>query len=264
MKLAFLFVLAASQLWAAAPTTDSAAAEALYRQRDFAGARAAFERLAVAEPTQVRHRYFLGKIAIRERRFPAAVALLQTAAEACPGHADYQHWLGNAHAWSAAEADGLADRASHARRSLAAYRRAVQLAPDNVPARLSLINLLRHVPALLGGGVARARAEAAEVERRDPPRGAYARALLLAHEGRHDDALATLRVLLAEQPDYYAANLLVGHIASRSGRGTAEARAALERCLRLTPTEFDEPHEVAHKLLASLVRPTAALVAASE
>jgi len=264
MKSALLFVLLASQLWAAGSATDLAAAETLYLQRDFAAARTVFERLADAEPNQVRHRYFLGKIAIRERRFPAAVALLKTAADACPGNADYQHWLGNAHAWSAAEGKNLADRASHARRSLAAYRRAVQLAPDNVPARLSLINLLRHVPALLGGGIARARAEAAEVEQRDPHRGAYARALLLAHEGRYDDALATLRVLLAERPDYYAANLLVGHIAARSGRGTAEARAALERCLRLTPTEFDEPPEVAHELLASLARPTAALVAASD
>ena len=264
MKRAALFVLLAGHLWAAGPAADFAAAETLYLQRDFAAARAAFEQLAATEPARTSHRYFLGKIAIRERRFPEAVALLRAVVDESPGNADYQHWLGNAHAWSAAEAKNLADRAAHARRSLAAYRRAVQLAPDNVPARLSLINLLRHVPTLLGGGIARARAEAAEVERRDPQRGAYARALLLAHEGRYDDALATLRVLLADQPDYYAANLLVGHIASRSGRGATEARAALERCLRLTPTEFDEPHDVAHELLAALARPTAALVATSD
>ena len=239
---------------ATAPSFD--AAVQLYDRRELAAARVAFTQLAaVGAP---RSDYFLGKIALREHHYDRAVELLARATAAAPTDDDAWHWLGNAHAWVAATTTSFPRRAQHARQSLTAYERAVALNPDSVPARLSLINLQRHLPAFFGGGLRRARAQADEVARRDPLRGAYARALLLAHEKDYAAALAVLGPLRREHPEFYPAHLLVGYIATRSGLAREEARTALHRCLALTPGEFDEPHDVARDLLAQLDAPPGA------
>lgn len=240
-------------LLAGATNLDFAQAERLYATRDLAAARTAFEDLAArGEP---RSDYFLGKIAIRQQQYLHAVECLTRAAERAPGDDDTWHWLGNAHAWVAATADSLPGRAKHARLSLNAYLKAIELNADSVPARLSLLNLQRHLPAWYGGGLRRARIQAEEVARRDPLRGEYAHALLLAHEQKYADALRLLAPLRAAHPEFYSAHLLLGYIATRSGLEREAARAALAECLALTPGEFDEPHDTARELLTLLDRP---------
>lgn len=243
-------IVASVSFGAARAAPDLATAVRLYDQRELAAAAAAFTHLAATGAP--RCNYFLGKIAIRQHRYADAVGLLERAAVAAAADDDVWHWLGNAHAWVAATSDSLPTRLQHARRSLAAYLRAVDLNPESIPARLSLINLQRHLPALFGGGLHRARAQAEEIARRDARQGAYARALLLAHEQNYREALALLAPLQQAFPDYYSAHLLVGYIATRSGLAREEARAALNRCLALVPGEFEEPHETARELLALL------------
>lgn len=244
----FLAALIGAGRATAAP--DFATAVQLYEARELVAARGAFTHLAAAGAP--RCDYFLGKIAIRQHDYDAAVACLERATAAAPTDDDAWHWLGNAHAWVAATTDSLPRRAQHARQSLNAYLRAVELNPDSVPARLSLINLQRHLPAFFGGGLRRARVQADEVARRDPLRGAYARALLLAHEKDYAAALSLLAPIRHEHPDFYAAQLLTGYIATRSGLARDDARVALHHCLALSPGEFDEPHEVVRDLLAQL------------
>jgi len=230
-------------------------AEQLYAARDLDAARVAFTQLAATGAP--RCDYYLGKIAIRQKDYSLAVERLSCAVEQAPRDSDTWHWLGNAHAWVAATADSLPQQAKHARLGLTAYLKAITLDPESVPARLSLINLQRHLPAWYGGGLRRARAQAEEVARRDPVRGEYARALLLAHEKKYAEALRVLAPLRAAQPDYYSAHLLLGYIATRSGLERDAARDALARCLALTPGEFEEPHDTARELLALLDRPPA-------
>lgn len=245
--------LVAGPVAATADDSAFAQAERLYATRDLAAARTAFERLAAQGAP--RGDYYLGKIAIRQQQYALAVERLTRAAELAPGDDDTWHWLGNAHAWIAASTDSLPQQAKHARLSLNAYLKAIELNPESVPARLSLINLQRHLPAWYGGGLRRARAQAEEVACRDPVRGDYARALLLAHEKKYAEALRVLAPLRAAHPDYYSAHLLLGYIATRSGLERDAARAALAQCLALTPGEFEEPHDAARELLALLDQP---------
>lgn len=161
-------------------------------------------------------------------------------------------WLGNAHAWSASVAAGFKDRLGHGRQALALYRRAVELDPESVPARFALMNFYRHVPALVGGGLHRAYEQAREIARRDEITGAHAHALLSFHEKKFPLAYDTLRQLLEKQPAHYGANFLLGRLAAASGEHRDEGRAALLRCLALTPGENDDPHDDVHALLAQL------------
>lgn len=252
-RLALPFLLAAA-LHAAEPAA-LAHATALYAAGRYAEAAASFEEIARCEPDAPAVLYHLGKLAVHRRDYPRAIELLERAAQEAPRDAAITLWLGHAHAWSASVAEGLGPRVSHGRKALALYRRAVELDPASVPARFGLMNFHRHVPALLGGGMDRARAQAAEIARLDPVAGAHARAVLAFHQQEFDAAHATLQRLLAQNPADYAANFLLGRLAVASGGHRDEGRAALERCLVLTPTENDEPHDAVRALLAQLERP---------
>lgn len=227
-------------------------ARALYDVGRYAEATAAFEPLTRLDPRDATPLFYLGKLAVHRRDYPTALDLLARAAERAPRDSCIALWLGNAHAWSASVADGLKDRFGHGRKALAHYRRAVELDPDNVPARFALMNFYRHVPAVLGGGMNRAHEQAAEIARRDEIAGAYARALLAFHEKKFSAAYDTLWQLLEKQPAHYGANFLLGRLAAASGEHRDEGEAALRRCLARTPGENDDPHDDARALLALL------------
>lgn len=186
----------------------------------------------------------MGRAALRQGDFTAAVTHLERAVAESPRAADSHVWLGNAYAWMAARVP-MAEKPRWGRLCLASYRRALALEPDHVDAHFSLMNYYRHVPAVFGGGLARAWAQAGEIGRRDPARGAQARALLLEQEGRGAEALQVLLEAAAANPGNYALNFLLGRLAAAQGRNLAEGEAALRRCLDLEPTESSQgPAEI--------------------
>lgn len=198
----------------------------------------------------------LGKDAVQRGEYAAAVELLERSVALAPRESDYAHWLGNSYAWAAATAP-LSDKPGLGRKCLAAYQRAIELDPENLPARFSLMNFYRRVPRLLGGGLARAREEAAEIERRDSLRGAHARAILLGDEKKYAGAYALLSDVTRRNPSYYGAQLSLGQLALESGGYKEEGIAALRRCLELTPSENDENHERVIQYLEQLNGPRA-------
>jgi tetratricopeptide (TPR) repeat protein len=212
--------------------------------------------LAATEPVlgEAEGHYRSGKRAVQHRDYAGAVEQLERAVALAPRESDYHHWLGNSYAWAATAAP-LCDKSALGRKCLAAYQRALELAPDNLSARFSLMNFYRHVPRLLGGGPARATAEAVEICRRDPVQGAYARAVLLGDEKKYRAAFAALAEVLRQQPDHYAANCLFGRLALASGERVPEGAAALRRCLQLVPTETDESHDAVARWLGQLPGP---------
>lgn len=224
-------------------------ARALYDAGRYAEATEAFARLP---PDSAMVLYYRGKLAVQRRDYARAVEYLERAVELAPRDAAVTLWLGNAHAWSASVDEKFSGRIRHGRRALAMYRRAVELDPESVPARFALMNFYRHVPALLGGGTDRAYEQAREIARRDPVAGAYARALLSLHEKKYDIAYDTLAILRERNPPHYGANFLLGRLAVASRTHLAEGRAALQTCLRLTPGENDDPHDVVTEMLKEL------------
>lgn len=196
-----------------------------------------------------------GRQAVQAGDYAGAIQTFEAAVVRAPRNSDAHHWLGNAYAWAAAGAD-LGDKPALGRKCLAAYRRALELDPNNLPARFSLMNFYRHVPRLLGGGLGRARAEAEEIARRDPGQGLQAQAVLHAHEKNYAAAFAALDELQRARPDHYPALALFGRLALESGRRHAEGVAALRRCLELTPADTDESHATVAQCLAALTSQT--------
>lgn len=204
-----------------------------------------------AQPDSAATLLLQGKVAIRRGDYATAMDALERGVALAPQESDYHHWLGNACAWAASVAT-LADKPALGKKCLAAYRRALELDPGNLPARLSLMNFYRHVPRLLGGGMSRARAEAEEIRRRDLVQGAYALAVLQAQEKDYAAAFATLAEVRRQSPAHYAALVLTGRVAIASGERLSEGEAALRRCLELAPAETDESHEAVARCLGEL------------
>ncbi|NBR58420.1 MAG: hypothetical protein EBT89_04555 [Opitutaceae bacterium] len=196
--------------------------------------------------------YLLGKIKVHCGDYTAAIQLLARAVALAPLESDYQLWLGNSYAWAASTAD-LKDKAQWGRKSLRAYQAAIELKPDNLSAHLSLLNFYRHVPRVLGGGLARAYREADEIRRHDPVQGAYALAILYLQEKRFTQAAGALATVLANNPRHYGANVALGRLALATGVGLKQGESAFRLCLTLEPSENDCSHEQVAAELDKLV-----------
>ena len=92
-----------------------------------------------------------------------------------------------------------------ARRSGEAYNMAVKLDPTSIDAAEGRLEFLLGAPGIVGGGVDKARAEAARIATLDAYRGAMAEARIAEHEKEWPKAERLYRSLMAEYPDRTAA-----------------------------------------------------------
>lgn len=226
-------------------------ARASYAAGEWPAAEAGLQQLAARDPGDAWVAYYLGKVAVQTGDYARAVALLEKAIAVSSPVSEFYGWLGHASAWAAATAP-LRDKIGLGRKCLAAYRRAVELDPGNLSARMGLVNFYRHVPRLWGGGLERAHAEAAEILKRDVDQGTLALVVLHRHAKRYDEARANLAALQERHPESYTADYELGRLAAASGRWSEEGEAALRRCLRKIPTENEAGHDWVYWCLGQL------------
>ena len=96
-----------------------------------------------------------------------AVKYGERAVQLDPGDAMYHLWLAREYGRKAADSSPLA-AAGVARKARNEFERAVQLDPTNIPARLDLAEYYTEAPAIMGGGLDKARGQAAQVQKLDP------------------------------------------------------------------------------------------------
>lgn len=217
-------------------------------------------------------------IALVEARLRAgqaekAIAAGEKATQLAPGDAQAFRWLGNAYGMRIGQV-GMFGKMTMAPKLRAAFERAVQLDGDLLDARFALVDFYMMAPGAIGGGVDKARAQAAEIGKRDAAQGRIAQAGIALHEDRAadaakhyaaalaarpadpkvrmavavgyqrmerwDDAFALLRAWTAEPSAPAGAWYQVGRLAALSGRHLDEGVAALEKFLAL-PRNADDP-----------------------
>ncbi len=235
---AFLVIVGLGCAGPGRPATVSGAEE-LYRSKRYPEARAAYEQLIAADAHNADAAYHLGQLALMRNAPEEAAKWLEQAAALTPGSAKYLCALGDAYGlW--AENANLFSKLGLARKSQAAYEKAVVLDPEDIEARNSLFDFYRQAPAIAGGGLDKARAQALEIEKRDPLRGTVALVELSTAEKKFAEAFALLDELLRRQPAALIANYQFGRTAAMCGQRLDQGEAALRHYLA-APSDDDLP-----------------------
>ena len=109
----------------------------------------------------------------------------------------YHLWLGRAYGQKAAEIGNPLTAANLARKAKNEFERAVELNPKNVSARADLSEYYVEAPAIMGGGLAKARSQASEVQGLDRAAAYWIRAIAAEKEKKYGDAESNLKAAIA-------------------------------------------------------------------
>lgn len=157
-----------------------AEADAWLKAKD-ARAAPAIAALVKAHPESAEARILQARLLLQQGKADDAIDAADEAVDLAPDNAQAHYWLGNAYGTQIGRV-GTMSQAFMAPKLRDAFERAIALDPNLHDARTSLMEYYLQAPAMVGGSVEKARAQAAELDRRDPPRGHYARARLAGHD----------------------------------------------------------------------------------
>lgn len=181
-----------------------------------------------------------------------AVALARKVLADEPGNAEA--WIVLGHGLSG-QIDGASifAKADLARQGLAAYTKATELAPANVEAHVALVEFYRQAPAIVGGSMEKARAEADRLLQLDAAVGEFWRMRLALIERRDADALRAAGRVLELAPHEYQDFYWAAKVSVVTGRELARGVEAIRRALRCKPDDDDPGYDQANLALGRLL-----------
>lgn len=162
----------------------------------------------------------------------AAVDWAHKAVALAPTDAECHLLLGYAYSRRAHDV-GLFRKIGIARKILAAFRKGVELAPNDADAHADLASFYIHAPGIVGGSVAKAKQQIALLQPLDPVRANALRAEIADEHGRTAEAERYMRAAAVGDAsgngDYYLGMFLAAK------HRYAEARAAFNDGIRANP-----------------------------
>lgn len=134
----------------------------------------------------------LSRVYYAMEQWDEAVKYGERAVQLNSGDAMYHLWLAREYGRKAGDSSAFA-AAGLARKAKNEFERAVQLDPTNVPARVDLAEYYTEAPAIMGGGLDKARDQAAQVQKLDPGMAHLILARIAIKEKQYDGAETELR-----------------------------------------------------------------------
>lgn len=222
---------------------------------------------------------------LEARKHEAAQKLAEQWAKDAPNDSAAHLWLGNAYG-AGVDSASMLGKMRFASKLRDAFTRAVELDPNNLDARMALVQFHTHAPGVVGGDRDLAREHGAAIAERDVYRGHIARAALLRADKkpaeaareyesayrlkprdpearlmlgiayqtleRWSDAAAHFRAWAAEDPTAARAWYQIGRTAALSGQKLDEGAAAFQRYLVLPRAKGDPENKHAYYRLGQL------------
>lgn len=142
---------------------DAQAANTLLQQGRVDEARASLQTLLASQPSNALAHQLLCRVYYAQEMEDAAIQECEQAASQDPSNSNTQMWLGRAYGMKASHANPLI-AFGLARKVRYAFERAVQLDPNNVQAMNDLGEFYVDAPAIVGGGLDKARALAGRMQ----------------------------------------------------------------------------------------------------
>lgn len=247
-----------------------------------AGAPTAAEALTRESPNDANAWVVLVRARLQAKQAEAAIAAGEKAVALGPKNAQAHYWLGNAYGNRIGEV-GMLSKMTMAPKLRDAFEQAVKLDPALIDARSSLVEFYLQAPGAIGGGVDKARAQAAAIGKYDRAKGLVAQARIAMYEKKPAEALKAYESAYALKPDDRQLRLAlllgyqeakrwkdaytvakqwtvdepkqakpwyqIGRIAAESGQYLAEGEAALRAYLKLGRETGDpEPKHARYRL----------------
>jgi tetratricopeptide (TPR) repeat protein len=198
-----------------------------------------------AAPKNPQEIYELGRAAMARGDHARAVELLEQSAALAPRNAVIQLELGRAYGMSAM-AGGTFGAMSLAKKSKAAFERAVELDPRLVPARMSLLEFFVGAPALLGGSESGAVEQANAIRRLDPIEGHQAFARIHVAAKALDRARGEYAAMLKTFPRSARAHYLHGVYLLNTEKNYRSAAEEFEVAVQLDPAYMPSYFRIGH------------------
>jgi len=162
-------------------------------------------------------------------------------------NSQYHLWLGRAYGQKAAEIGNPLKAAGLARKAKNEFERAVELNPKNVSARADLSEYYVEAPAIMGGGLSKARTQASEMQSLDPAAADWILAIASEKEKKYADAETSIKAAIgrSQNPAQYWMSLASFY--RQRGR-LEEMQSAIDSALaqpnRPSVTYFDAASEL--------------------
>ena len=214
----------------------------LFDEGLYADAERELTAVASASPSNSAALYYLGRIALEQDEVNRAVRWLERAVRLDDRRSDYHYWLGRAFGQQA-RGRNFIRKAILARKMRGAFERAVQLDPEHVDARTELARYYLLAPRLLGGGVAKARAQGAAVAKRNAQRGRVLIGWILHNEGDARAAEREFQAAITQFPDSAPAYFGLAHL-YQDLEHYDRAFWLLERYVTIQPDDMDAYYQL--------------------
>ena len=250
-----LLSLGALQFWGQAVPAPSAhnsltgQGVALYMARRYAEAKDTLLKAVAANPRDAEARAYLGQVYSDDGHDPdAAAAALEEAVRLEPQRSLYHQWLGSAYGDQADKA-GVFKGPGFAKKCRMEFEKAVALDPNDVEARDSLMQFYSQAPGIVGGGMDKARAQAAAITKLDPSRGFLAEASIAEREKDAEKAESFYRKALSAARDKGKAYGELGRFLLKTKRND-EAVALFRQHVKDAPSDPAAHDDLADALMA--------------
>jgi tetratricopeptide (TPR) repeat protein len=205
----------------------------LFKERQWAEAQVMLEKVTAEEPKNAEAWNFLGQAFLSHNDYEKAMPALEMATQLAPANSEYMRMLGDA-CGLAAQQSGLLSKYGWAKKCKADYDRSVELDPTNIAARWSVMEFCRQAPAIVGGGMDGAYAQAEAIRKLDPDRGRVALAILYVADKKMVEAFALYDEALKANPDDYTTLYQLGRLSAMTGQRLEQGLVNLRKCLTLT------------------------------
>jgi tetratricopeptide (TPR) repeat protein len=156
--------------------------------------------MAQQDTARARASYEQGRGAFQARRFDDAAESFERAIELDPNRSEYHLWLGYSYARQLATANFIR-KGIIGRRIGPHYDKAVELDSSSVLAAEARVDFYLEAPGIVGGGVDKAKAEAARLARFNAYAGGFAKGKIAEKEKAFDEAESEYRNLMRAFPD---------------------------------------------------------------
>jgi len=155
---------------------------------------------AQQDTTRARVQFEEGRAAMQARKFDEAATSFERAVELNPNRSEYHLWLGHAYTKQLASANFIR-KGMIGRRIGPQYDKAVELDSSSVAAAEARVDFYLEAPGMVGGGVDKAKAEAARLTRLNAYAGGFARAKIAEKEKLPEQTESEYRGLMRSFPD---------------------------------------------------------------